>query len=264
MNYIFSKIIKNYLALLLVLGSSALCYAQSDNIIRQKNKFGLTIALDEVTFSNTPNASIFYNRDDRTVASVGLKYNFKQIKTLPNANISIGLKIRHLTYQTEFRINADDLDLSTDLINILQDAPYWTYHLPVQLDYVLQSRKNREIYLTGGFELQLYGVTEGSETFDMLTVRSVPIIINTVKEHSNPLTYGLNIGAGFNFYTNRGSMYQLSLQYHYHFQTMERSTITVTNLQFSPDATSSHNWRNNSLGINFTYFPSFKFNRRND
>lgn len=264
MNYIFNNKLNKHYLLLLILSSSILSFSQNDSLPRQKNKFGLTIALDRVTFSNTPNASIYYNRDDRTVTSIGLKYNFRQMKFLSNANLSVGLKIRHLTFQTEYRINADDLDLGNDLIEIIQDAPYWTYHLPINFDYVLSKSKNSELYTTVGVEFQFYGITEGEETFNQLSVREIPIIIKTVSEHQNPLTYGLNAGVGFNLYTNRGSMYQIGAQYHYHFQTIERSTIIATNLAFSQTASSKHNWRNNSFGLTFSYFPSFKFNRRHE
>jgi len=250
--------------LVLIISTSFYGFSQVENLSRQKNKFGLTLSLDEVTFSNTPNSSIYYNRDNRTVASAGFKYNFRQMKSLPNANISVGLKIRHLTFQTEYRINADDLDLNSDFSSIRQDSPYWTYHLPINLDYVLAKTKNSEFYATAGLEFQFYGITEGTETFNQLSVREIPIIINTVSEHQSPLTYGLNAGIGFNLYTNRGSMYQIGAQYHYHFQTMERSTITATNLAFSDTAKSEHNWRNNSFGLTFSYFPSFKFNKRHE
>lgn len=264
MNFIFNSNLIKALTLVFITNASVLCLAQKDLIAKQKNKFGFILSLDQVSFTNTPNASIYYNRDNRVVASAGFKFNFRQIKSLPNANISIGIKIRHLTFQTEYRINADDLDLNADLNLITQDSPYWTYHLPINFDYVLCKSKNSELYTTAGLEFQFYGITEGTETFNQLNVRDTPIIVNTVSEHQNSLTYGLNAGIGFNLYTNRGSMYQIGAQYHYHFQTMERSTITVTNLAFSDTASSSHNWRNNSFGITFSYFPSFKFNRRNE
>lgn len=247
-----SCLTKYILALVLINASIFISKAQREKS-KQSFPLGIMIGAHSVSWSNTDeNAAIQLEYVDRISPTFGLKYQFY---TYNNFEFNAGFKVRLSSSSLYYKIDSDDLGVNLNINEFDIFSPYWTYHLPLEIEYPIFQRDKFRIQGRLGYEFQYYGITTGSDTRVALGVDNIDRLIITDREHQNFITGGINLGLGFDFYTEKYSRYRIDLTYHNHFQTLEKKIITSVNLNVSPNVTSTHRWTGDYFGLELSYFP---------
>ncbi|PQJ31774.1 hypothetical protein BST92_07475 [Nonlabens arenilitoris] len=244
--------LKYILALIFINASIFITKAQRAKD-KQSFPLGIMIGAHSVDWSNTnENSAIQLEYQDRISSTFGLKYQFYNYK---NLEFYTGFKVRLSSSSLYYKIDSEDLGVNLNFNRYVIFSPYWTYHLPLEVEYPIYQRDKFRIQAKLGYELQYYGITTGSDTRVALSVDNIPRLVAENREHQSFITSGINIGLGFDFYTEKYARYRIDLIYHNHFQTLEKEKITTQNLNISPNTTSTHRWTGNYLGLELSYFP---------
>lgn len=111
--------------------------------------------------SNNENAT-HYKELEIWAPALGVEYNFYQ---LGKFNLKAGFFVRYFRRKQEFNLDASDIPYNSNLSYETSDGPYWTYHLPVTVEFINKITDKFYGALHLGYELQYYGYTSGKETY---------------------------------------------------------------------------------------------------
>ncbi|WP_169711557.1 porin family protein [Nonlabens spongiae] len=248
--------------LALMLSASMICYCQNDNknsnLPPKTFPIGLRVGLHNDFFSNTnENDFIELEYKDRLTFIAGFDVElFRTRQWL----FTTGFFVKNISQSKSYNITADQLGRERGTNAEFIESPYWTYHLPVEALYRFNKSTKHPLYFKGGLELQHYGYTPGRYRHPFLSVNGIPRTIGEYEEYQSPFTFGANLGLAGDIYLNDNSKFRIALTGHYHFQTMEETFITTTNLAV-PGATSKHEWTGHYINLSLTYFPKKGFIR---
>ncbi|MGB5981389.1 MAG: hypothetical protein WBG46_04525 [Nonlabens sp.] len=258
MRLLFLKTRVQLLLLALIISASSFITAQDNIAVDVKRNFpiGLRVGLHNDFFSNTSeNDFIEYEYKDRVTFTAGFEFELLKKKRFL---FTAGLFIKNISQVRSYNFTAEQLGRDRGLQREFFNAPYWTYHLPMEVLYELRKSFKTPLFIKAGLEFQYYGYTSGRYRQPFLIVNDITRIIGEYEEYQSPITFGMNAGLAGDIYLKDDSKFRWALTGHYHFQTMEEILITSTNLTV-PGATSTHKWTGHYVNISLTFFPKKGF-----
>lgn len=236
-------------------------YEQEKKIFDKFFPLAFTVQYQKLYWKNEFNNSIYFEELDRWTPALGIEYSLLQ---LGDFNFKIGFTVRNMKRKWKYTVYEKDIAANNDLSLTWTDSPYWTYHLPISVEFIKKISNKVSVVVYGGYEFQYYGYTSGSETYPALQLKDpdfqghneyYPVIIAKEEELQRSITGGVNIGIGT--YLEVGKILtRVNFTYHRHFTGgLISESISAVNLRESPNATSTHSWSGDYISLGVSVYP---------
>lgn len=225
----------------------------SQNNLKDYFPIGITAGINHNYWSNTSSGANYEKLDNNAIA-FGLGINVLNYKGF---NLRTGFIMKNSPDKTYFSVTAAELGVGFGLTVEITETPNWTYHIPIDIEYLINLSPNIIIAPSLGYEIQYYGFTGGKFEFVELSVDNIDRIVSIGGEREKDLTSGLNLNLSFKFLRTFG-MLDVNFKYHHHFVNIYEQNTRVINLEISPDTISNHNWTGHYTGVTLSFFPKFK------
>lgn len=217
-----------------------------------------SVKYQNVLWENSGMNSLITHRSESVwTPSFGIEYNFLQRNRF---NFKAGFFIRNMERETLTRYNSDYFPPQGTSFSLLE-SPYWTFHIPITLEYIYYFAKYTALAFNFGYELQIYETTLGIDTYNKggLSKEGIPVveIIATEREHPRKMTSGINFGVGLYVRTDPG-LIKVEVNYHLHFKSLITEEVHIIDNISDINSYSSNIWTGHYYGVSVYFTPFHK------